>query len=181
MSSPTRGGLVVARVRDHHRVGRRRGRTFCADHSFSIRSSPLPPRCSSSPSSLAIHSCRSSDCHPRTVPLNSSRSCGASDLGCSAILTPLISDIRKVPISWKSKLRLSSTSRVPSTQSPKRPASHPHMSQFRHPLCLAQNQHAPAVQSGQTAVSRPPHYVHQLFGALKVSSAPVRYSPKSNS
>ena len=82
-------------------------------------------------------------------------------------------------MSWESKLRLSSISRVPSTQSPERPASPPQISQFRHPLCLAQNQHAPAVQSGQTAVSRPPQSVHMLFGALKVSSTSVRYSPKS--
>ncbi len=184
ISSPTRGGVVVPSVLDHHRTGRRMGRAFLANHSFSIRSSSLPSHWSSlSPSSWSIHSCRSSDCHPRTVPLNSSRSYGASDLGCSVILTPLISDIRKVPISWKSKLRLSSTSRVPSTHSPDRSTSRPHteVSQLRHPLCLTQNQHAPNVQSGQIAVSRPPQSIHQLFGSLKVSSAPVRCSPKSKS
>ena len=99
ISSPTRGEVVVASVRDHHRAGRRIGRTLHVNHSFSIRSSPLPSHCSSSPSNWAIHSCRSSVCHPHTVPLNSTRSCGASDLGCSSILTPLIPDIKKVPTS----------------------------------------------------------------------------------
>ena len=163
ISSPTRGGASGSSVRDHHRVGRNMGRTFLADHSLSSRVSSLHSRRRLLSSNRSeIHFCHSSDCLPRTMPLNSRRSCGASDLGLSANLTPLTSDIKNEPISWKSKLRLSSTSRVPSTQSPERSVSRSQISQQRCPLCLTQNQHAPAVQSGKITVNHPPHCSHNL-------------------
>jgi hypothetical protein len=73
------------------------------------------------------------------------------------------------------------TSRVPSTQSPERSVSRSHISQQRHPLCLAQNQHAPAVHSGQIAVNRPPHCSHHLFSAPSVSRVLVRKSSRLKS
>ena len=115
------------------------------------------------------------------MPLNSRRSCGAFDLGLPASLTPLTSEIKNEPISWKFKLRLSSTSRVPSIQSPEMSVSRSHTSQQRHPLCLAQNQQAPAVQSGQIAVNRPPHFSHHLFSVPSVSKVLVRKSSRSKS
>jgi len=158
------------------------GRTFLVDHSFSSRSSSLHSRCRPLSSSRSeIHFCRSSGCHPRTIPRNSRRSCGVSDLGLSASLTPLISDIKNETISWKSRLRLSSTSRVPSIQSPERSVSPSQISQQRRPLCLAQNQHAPAVQSGQIAVKRAPHRSHRVLSAPSFSRVLVRKSPRSKS
>ncbi len=130
ISSPIRGATSGSSVRDHHRVGRSIGRTFLDDHSLSNMPSSIHSRRRPLSSSRSeIHFCRSSGCHPRTIPLNSRRSCGVSDLGLSASLIPLISDIKNEPISWKSRLRLSSTSRVPSTQSQERSVSRSQISQ----------------------------------------------------
>ena len=106
--------------------------------------------------------------HPRTIPLNSRRSCGASDLGLSASLTPLISDIKNEPISWKSRLRLSSTSRVPSTQSPERSVSRSQISQQRRDLRTG---NTPFVSQTKTACPR------RAVWADRREPSPTVYAP----